>query len=245
MNAHHHCQVRSIGCSCLQHGCQLHHHAADSVLTSGCSFISQQIWNTIFIVLAILGICIKNEKMSIGKRSMYIHISRWHTFDLGTLSCIIVTGRHRWRSGQMWRRVWRRCNCFSMPPLCLRIVCCAILAQKAAVSLIFANHCQVSFHCSLTFRCLGNSTLGFFSARTSVQRVLIMSCVFFIAAREDPCFAISAIFKARLMSDCSSCTWPPCLAILADMLKTYKKLAAASDVRFSYYLNHIRLRSLI
>jgi len=30
------------------------------------------------------------------------------------------------------------------------------------------------------------------------------------------------------MSDCSSCTRPPCLAKVADMLKTYKKLVAAS-----------------
>jgi hypothetical protein len=37
------------------------------------------------------------------------------------------------------------------------------------------------------------------------------------------------MFKARLMSDCSSCTRPPCLAIIADMLNTYKKLVAASN----------------
>ena len=31
------------------------------------------------------------------------------------------------------------------------------------------------------------------------------------------------------MSYCSSCTRPPCLAIVADMLKTYKTLVAASE----------------
>ena len=30
------------------------------------------------------------------------------------------------------------------------------------------------------------------------------------------------------MSDCSSCIWPPCLAIVADRLKTFKKLVSAS-----------------
>jgi hypothetical protein len=35
-------------------------------------------------------------------------------------------------------------------------------------------------------------------------------------------------FKARRMSDYSSCTRPPCLAIVADMLKTYKQLVVAS-----------------
>jgi len=49
-----------------------------------------------------------------------------------------------------------------------------------------------------------------------------------IAAREKPSFAILAIFKARRMSDCSSCTRPHCLAIVADMLKTYKTLVATS-----------------
>ena len=45
---------------------------------------------------------------------------------------------------------------------------------------------------------------------------------------------ILVIFKARHMSDCCSLTRPPCLAIVADMLKTYKKLIAAS-------INMIRL----
>jgi len=47
------------------------YHIADSVLTSGCSFISQQIWIRIFITLVILGICITIEELSTGKRSMH------------------------------------------------------------------------------------------------------------------------------------------------------------------------------
>jgi hypothetical protein len=39
------------------------------------------------------------------------------------------------------------------------------------------------------------------------------------------------------MSECSSCTRPPCLAIVADMLKTYKTLVDGSN-------NEIRLLPL-
>jgi hypothetical protein len=43
--------------------------------------------------------------------------------------------------------------------------------------------------------------------------------------------AIFAIFKARHMSDCSSCTRPPCLTIVADILETYRKLVASSKMK--------------
>ena len=36
------------------------------------------------MAIANFGICIKIEKLSIGKRSMYIDISRWHTFGFGS-----------------------------------------------------------------------------------------------------------------------------------------------------------------
>ena len=48
----------------------------------------------------------------------------------------------------------------------------------------------------------------------------------------------------RLFSDCSSCTWPPCHGIVADMMTTKRKLIAGAKVRFAYYLNHQRLCSL-
>jgi hypothetical protein len=41
-----------------------------------------------------------------------------------------------------------------------------------------------------------------------------------------------AIFNARHMSNYSSCTRPPCLPIVADTLKTYKKLVAVGKKRF-------------
>jgi len=156
INAHLYCQVLSIGCCCLQNECQLHYHTPDSVLTSGCSFISQQIWIKIFIMLAILGIWIKNEKMSAGKGSMYIHISRWHTFDFGYVSCLIVTRWNRWHSWWMWHHLWCwlpeshwwRCTHASASPARLGILCCPIVARKAAIHLIVPKHSQVSFHCS-------------------------------------------------------------------------------------------------
>ena len=98
---------------------------------------------------------------------------------------------------------------------------------------------------AFTLLCSGNTTPSFFSSRTSARGFLISCCVSFIVVRENPSLAIVAIFKARRMLDCSSCTQPPCLAIVANMLKTYKKLVSASKVRFGYYLNHIWLHSLL
>ena len=73
---------------------------------------------------------------------------------------------------------------------------------------------------AFTFSCPGNWTPCFFSSLTSAWGFLIRYWVSSIAARENPSLAILAIFNARHMSDCSSCTQPPCLAIVADMLKT-------------------------
>jgi len=142
-------QVHSMSSCHLQNRCQLHNHTADSVPTSGCSVISQQTWNEICIVLAILGICIKFEKLSVVKRSMYIHISRWHSFNFGMLSSLIVNNWCRWHFGRMLRRVWSRWTRSSEPPECLRIPCFAVLAERAAFRLILMNHCRVSCYCSL------------------------------------------------------------------------------------------------
>ena len=98
---------------------------------------------------------------------------------------------------------------------------------------------------AITLLCRWNSTTLFFSSWTSAQGFLSSCCVSCIAAHENPPLAIFATFKVSRMSDYSSCTRPPCLAIVADMLKTYKELVAASKVRFGYYLNHIRLHGLL
>ena len=98
---------------------------------------------------------------------------------------------------------------------------------------------------AFTLSCPGNTTPCFLSAWTLVGGCLIRCCALSIAARENPPLAILAIFKAWRMLDWSSCNRPPCLAIVADRLKTFNKLVAASEVWFSCYLNHIQLRSLL
>jgi len=98
---------------------------------------------------------------------------------------------------------------------------------------------------AFTLLCPGNTIPLFFSSRTSPRCYLISCCISSIAAHKNTSLASLAIFKARWMSDCSSCTQPPCLTIVADRLKTYKKSVAASRVRIGCYLNQIRLRSLL
>jgi len=125
----------------------LHCHAAESVLTSGWSVISQPIWNISFIVLPILGMCIKIQNLSIGKWSVYIHISRWRTFYFGALTFLTIIRWRWWCSRQRWSQLWWRCTSFFALPLGLRIPCCGILVRMVAIDLIFTNHCQVTFHC--------------------------------------------------------------------------------------------------
>jgi len=67
-----------------------------------------------------------------------------------------------------------------------------------------------------------------FSSQTLVWHFMITNWYCSNAVREYPPLAVMAIFEARCMSDCSSCTQTPCLAIVADMLKTFWKLVAAS-----------------
>jgi len=93
-----------------------------------------------------LGIWIKIEKSSAGKRSTYIHISRWHTICFGALYSLTVSRCHRCRSRPRWNRSWWRRMCAFAPPARQWILCCAILPREAAVRLIFPNHCQVSFY---------------------------------------------------------------------------------------------------
>jgi len=239
------CHVHSEGCCRLQNGGQLHYHAADSVLTCGWAFISQQIGKKIFIALAIFDICVKIEKSSAGKRSMYIHISRGHTFWFRTLKCLTLIKWRRRRSWPRWRRSSWRCICAFVHPASLWILCFGIMeGRQASVPLSRTIDGCLSIT-AFTLLCPGNTTPRFFPFRTSAYGFLISCCVSSIAAQENSSLAILALFKARCMSDCSSCNWPPCLAIVDEMLKTYKKLVAACRVRIGCYLNHIRLHSLL
>jgi len=163
-------QVSGIGCSRLQNGWQLHYHIAVRILTSGCCFISQHIWNTMIITLAILGIYINIAKLRVRIKNMYKHISRWHTFNLPNLSSLHVTWWHRWCAGQRWRRFWLRHTCCIAAAACLQICYYANLGRKAATHLIYANHCRTSSSLILAF---GVSPRGFreFSACLSQMSV--------------------------------------------------------------------------
>ena len=80
-----------------------------------------------------------------------------------------------------------------------------------------------------TFSFQGNSTPHFNSSRALVRGYSIRYNVSSLAVCKHPHLAILAIFNAGHMSDCFRCSWPPWLAMVADMLKTYKKLVAASE----------------
>jgi len=74
------------------------------------------------------------------------------------------------------------------------------------------------------------------------HKVYLIRCgVSCMAARENPPLAISDICKERRMSECSRCTRPPCLAIVAAMLKTYWKLVAVSAKCKSVQKQHAML----
>jgi len=82
---------------------------------------------------------------------------------------------------------------------------------------------------AFTILCPGNWTPCYFSSWTSSHGFLMIYFILSIAVHKKPSFVILPIFNASRMLDCSSCTRPPCLAIVAHMLKTYKKLVAASN----------------
>jgi len=126
--------------------------------------------------------------------------------------------------------VYLRCQCiceFNMGPVWKRRHPAVWFWQSIAVCLSIA---------AITFLCPGNSTPHFFSSWTLAWRFLIRDCISSIATCEILGEVILAISKARRMLDCSSCTRPPCFALVADILKSCKTLVAASN-------NEIRLLS--
>ena len=114
---------------------------------------TQQVWNIIFIALAILEECIMIEQLSVWKWRMHIHTPGWHTFNFINFVPLSVPWWRRWSSGrrwppgQTWGQIWWRCGSSFAPPACLQILCCIIWAWKAAGSMMFIYHCQASFHC--------------------------------------------------------------------------------------------------
>jgi len=199
--------------------------------------MSQQIWNEIFIAHAILG---KDRALGSG---VCIYTYAGGTPSASELSSSsddtggvpVRGGALRGGGAPVPLRLHRVCGFFAVP-----------LWQGTQPSIWFSRTIAGCLSiAAFTLLCLRNSTPCFFSSRTSARGFLISCCVSSIAAREIPSLAILAIVKARRMSDCWSCIRPPCLAIVADMLKTSKKLVAASVVRSEYYLIHRQLRSLL
>jgi len=182
------------------------------------------------------------ESLSIGKCSMYIDIAGWHTFMFGHLMPLIVTRwcrLCRWHSMWSWCHFGWKCICSFEPPMCLWVVCCAIWQRRQPS--VKVSRTIVGCLSITTFTLLGpgNTTLHFFSSVTSVWGFLMRHCVSSIVAHKNPTLAILAIFKARGMLDWSSCTWPLCLAIVADMLTTYKKSVVTSKYEIGNYLNNL------
>jgi hypothetical protein len=85
---------------------------------------------------------------------MRIHISGRKIVDSRTLSSGSVPSLAEWDTRKMWSRLcsplsasvgWR-CTWSLASPACLRILCSAILAWKAAASLALTKHCRVSLY---------------------------------------------------------------------------------------------------
>jgi len=172
-----------------------------------------------------------------GWEEAYVNAHNWvANCWLGMLISLIITGWCRWCSRHRWYQFWCRLpesvGGASIPLSPLRV--CGFFV----VTFWQGRDLSVWFWWSIA-RCLSipafnilcpaNSTPRFFSFWTLVGGFLMRYCISSIAACKNPPLSILAIFKARCMSDCSSCTRPPRLAIVADMFKTYKKLVAASN----------------
>jgi hypothetical protein len=230
-NAHHHFSVRSIDCAGFQHGCQRYYPTADCVLTSGCSVISQHIWIKICIMLAILVRYIKSQKLSTGKRCMWIAIFDWQNDDLGTFLSGIIASWGGWGCGVVGRGsvrcgvgCRRRSGGRESVPLCLQPFCvfCTVpfWQGRNPAMWFWGNIARWLSIAAFTFSYPGYCTACFFSSRTFDRGFLITYCLFCIGVRNNPPVAIFMIFEARCMWDCFSCHRPPCLAIVSDMLQT-------------------------
>jgi len=73
---------------------------------------------------------------------------------------------------------------------------------------------------AITILCQGKSATHIFSSRNSAWAFSTRSCLAYIAAHNYSPLAILAMFNRWHMSDCSSCTRPPCIPIVVDMWKT-------------------------
>jgi len=120
----------------------------------------------------------------------------------------------------------------AMVPLRLQSVCGIF-----AVPFWQGWHLSVSFLTTIA-RCLSiaalalpypaNTTRHLCPSRTSARGDWMRYYVNSIAVHENSPLVILARFNTQGMLVCSSCTRPPCPAIVADMLKAFKRSVAAS-----------------
>jgi len=184
--------------------------------------------------------------MSTEKKSMYIQMSGWHTFDYGYVSFLVVTGWNkrgfRWISPLLWcwlssEVLCQRCTHAFASPVCLLILGWAILAREAAVSLSFLHHCRVSFHPRLHIFMptkLNSPHVLFLDFGTRFRDLKL--CFLHCGTRKPP-FGHFSHIQGKEHLILSGCTRPPCLAIVGDTLKTYMKSVAPS----SYYIRVLPL----
>jgi len=154
----------------------------DSILTSRCSFISQHIWITICIVLAILRRFIESKIFSTGKGSMSIFSISGRQIDaLGKLNLRRVTGLGRWCSGQRLLRLWsrpsasvgRRCTCSFASAALLWILCSAMCQGRYPAVWFWRSIAGCLSIATFTILCPGNWTPYIVSSWTMVWGLLI------------------------------------------------------------------------
>jgi hypothetical protein len=116
-----------------------------------------------------------------------VHWEVQYVYTHMRVAYILFRSSHRHQMAQVVIRaevapVWWRCTLVFAPEACLWIFRSAILPKKAAVRLIFANHCRVSFDRSLHLVLRGkiNTLLLLFSdfgARFLYQFLCFLYCV--------------------------------------------------------------------
>ena len=138
---------------------------------------------------------------------MYIHISGWHTFCFGASNSLTVITWHRWHSGPPWSRSWWRCTHAFARPASLWILCCAILARKAAVRVIFPNHCRVSFHGSLPLVMPGKHSTPLLLFSNFAVWILDQFLRFLNCGTRKPFFCHFGHFQGKTHVQCQQRVW--------------------------------------
>ena len=194
-----------------------------------------------------LAILIMVEKFRTGKRCMRIRISDQEIDDLGMLSSGSVAGWGGWRARQRLSRLYSPlsasvgwwCTWFFASPACLRFVCGAFLARKAARCLGLTKHSWLSLYLSLhivmprklntpllpfsdlgvwflieIFRCLHcGARTAFFCQFRHIQRRAHVG-MFQLYPTSLPCHSRSPV---ETLQDISCCFWQWNLAFISTI----------------------------